>query len=89
MSFAFIQSLVLTTLGAVLVGHGLFTWAAGRTARGRSLGTVLTGAGTAGSGVLLHADGRSALLLPAQIGFLILLVLGILVLTRALAKPTR
>ena len=80
MSYGFIRSLVLVTVGALIAGHALFRWARKRGDAGELAASLAIALGTVATGLALQSrDGLGAGVL---LGALALIVAGLVALAR-------
>lgn len=84
MSFTFIGSLVLVTVGALLAGHTSFRWARGQGDAGERVPSLAIACGSVAAGLAL--DGHDAVSTGVLLGGLALLVVGLLALARRRAR---
>ena len=84
MSFAFIRSLVLVTVGALLAGHTLFRWARGQGDAGERGPSLAIACGIVAAGLAL--EGHDAVSTGVLLGGFALVVGGLLALARRRAR---
>jgi len=80
MTFTFIRSLVLVTVGALLAGHTLFRWARGQGGSGERAAALLIACGIVAAGLALN--GRGSVSSGVLLGALALVAAGLLALAR-------